>query len=65
MFDTGHVVSRRAFQSWIKPQQTRFAPIAKYLPPYATTYLPTDPQGELNERERSTVGPSGGRCGGG
>ncbi|HLW94096.1 MAG TPA: cytochrome c oxidase subunit II [Solirubrobacteraceae bacterium] len=41
MYDTGRVVTASAFQSWIKSQQTRFAPIAKDLPPYATTYLPT------------------------
>jgi cytochrome c oxidase subunit 2 len=40
MFDTGRVVTAAAFQSWIKSQQKQFAPIAKDLPPYATTYLP-------------------------
>jgi cytochrome c oxidase subunit II len=43
MFDTGQVVSSTAFKSWIRQQQTYFAPVAKYLPPYSTTYLP-DPQ---------------------
>jgi cytochrome c oxidase subunit 2 len=43
MFDTGQVVDSTAFASWIKQQQSLFAPVAKYLPPYATTYLP-DPQ---------------------
>ncbi len=28
---------------WAKEQQRQFAPIAKYVPPYATTYFP-DPQ---------------------
>jgi cytochrome c oxidase subunit II len=43
MFDTGHVVSGTAFTSWIKQQQTVFQPIARYMPPYSTTYTP-DPQ---------------------
>ncbi|HEX4034642.1 MAG TPA: cytochrome c oxidase subunit II [Solirubrobacteraceae bacterium] len=41
MYDTGRVVTASAFQSWINSQQKKFAPIAKELPPYATTYLPT------------------------
>ena len=44
MFDTGQVVDASGFATWIKRQQTYFAPVAKYLPKYATTYLP-DPQG--------------------
>ena len=40
MFDTGHVVSPAAFQTWIKQEQTKFAPVTHYLPPYSTTYLP-------------------------
>ena len=28
------------FKSWIRQQQAYFAPVAKYLPPYATSYLP-------------------------
>ncbi len=43
MFDTGHVVSSAEFTSWIRQQRQAFAPIAKALPPYATTYSP-DPQ---------------------
>jgi cytochrome c oxidase subunit 2 len=43
MFDTGRVVNGSDFASWIKQQQAVFAPVQKYLPPYATTYLP-DPQ---------------------
>jgi cytochrome c oxidase subunit II len=43
MFDTGQVVSGADFSTWIKQQQAYFAPVAKYLPPYATSYLP-DPQ---------------------
>src|SRR6202035_5346344 len=40
MFDTGHVVSPAAFQVWIKEQRKRFAPVQKYLPKYATKYIP-------------------------
>ena len=43
MFDTGQVVPGPDFSTWIKQQQAYFAPVAKYLPPYATSYLP-DPQ---------------------
>jgi cytochrome c oxidase subunit 2 len=43
MFATGHVVDSTAFASWIKQQQSYFAPVMRYLPPYATSYLP-DPQ---------------------
>jgi cytochrome c oxidase subunit II len=43
MFDTGQVVDSSRFASWIKRQQSYFGPVAKYLPAYATTYLP-DPQ---------------------
>ncbi len=40
MFDTGHVVSPAAFVSWVKEQRRRFAPVQKYLPKYATKYIP-------------------------
>jgi cytochrome c oxidase subunit 2 len=43
MFDTGHVVDASTFASWIKRQQSYFQPVMRYLPPYATSYLP-DPQ---------------------
>jgi cytochrome c oxidase subunit 2 len=43
MFDTGRIVPASQFTSWIKQQQVAFAPIAKYLPPFAKEYLP-DPQ---------------------
>jgi cytochrome c oxidase subunit II len=43
MFDTGQVVPQTQFASWLKRQQQIFAPVAKFLPPYATSYLP-DPQ---------------------
>jgi cytochrome c oxidase subunit 2 len=44
MFDTGRIVEDAEFTAWIREQQQFFAPVQKYLPPYATTYLP-DPQG--------------------
>ena len=44
MFDTGHVVASGRFTSWIKQQQSYFAPVSKYLPPYSTTYLPDPSQ---------------------
>jgi cytochrome c oxidase subunit 2 len=40
MFDTGEVVTPAAFAAWIKTEQNLFAPLDKYLPPYATSYLP-------------------------
>lgn len=43
MFDTGQVVGQTEFAAWVKQQQSSFAPVSKYLPPYATTYQP-DPQ---------------------
>jgi cytochrome c oxidase subunit 2 len=43
MFSTGHIVPESQFTAWVKQQQQNFAPVAKYLPPYAKTYYP-DPQ---------------------
>ena len=43
MFSIGRIVAQSDFTSWIKQQQQTFAPVAKYLPPYAKTYFP-DPQ---------------------
>ena len=40
MFDTGQVVSRSAFNSWITQQRAIFAPATRVLPPYSTTYSP-------------------------
>jgi cytochrome c oxidase subunit 2 len=40
MYDHGHVVSHEAFETWIKQQQTEFAPVTKVLPPYSKTYTP-------------------------
>ena len=43
MFNNGRVVPQAQFTAWVKSQQSDFAPIAKYLPKYSTTYYP-DPQ---------------------
>jgi cytochrome c oxidase subunit II len=40
MFDTGQVVDSATFAGWIKKQRAYFAPVLKYLPPYAESYLP-------------------------
>jgi len=40
MFDTGQVVAPSQFASWIKQQQSYFAPVEKFLPKYSTSYLP-------------------------
>lgn len=44
MFDSGKVVPKAAFASWIKSTQKTDAPVAKSLPPFSRTYFP-DPQG--------------------
>jgi cytochrome c oxidase subunit 2 len=43
MFDTGHVVTKSAFASWISSQKAQFAPATKLLPPYSKSYFP-EPQ---------------------
>jgi cytochrome c oxidase subunit II len=43
MFDTGQVVDQGRFSAWVNEQRSYFSPVARYLPPYSTTYLP-DPQ---------------------
>jgi cytochrome c oxidase subunit 2 len=43
MFDTGRVVSKSDFTTWVHGQQAASAPVAKSLPPYSKTYFP-DPQ---------------------
>ncbi|MFZ0382923.1 MAG: cytochrome c oxidase subunit II [Solirubrobacteraceae bacterium] len=40
MFDTGHVVSKAQFASWIAQQRVKFAPITHTQPPYSKTYFP-------------------------
>jgi cytochrome c oxidase subunit 2 len=40
MFDSGRVVSRSAFATWIAQQRVRYAPATKVLPPYAKAYFP-------------------------
>jgi cytochrome c oxidase subunit 2 len=43
MYDTGEVVPQAQFTSWLATQKRLYAPVLKYLPPYATSYTP-DPQ---------------------
>ena len=43
MYNYGRVVPTSQFASWIKGQRAAYAPVAKYLPKYSTTYFP-DPQ---------------------
>jgi cytochrome c oxidase subunit 2 len=43
MFDTGHVVTKAQFASWIAAQRVKYAPATKLLGPYSKTYFP-DPQ---------------------
>jgi cytochrome c oxidase subunit 2 len=43
MFETGHVVSKADFATWIHGEQAQFAPATKSLDPYSKTYFP-DPQ---------------------
>ncbi|MGO9496096.1 MAG: cytochrome c oxidase subunit II [Solirubrobacteraceae bacterium] len=40
MFNTGTVVPRAQFVSWITQERVQYAPATKLLPPYATTYFP-------------------------
>jgi cytochrome c oxidase subunit II len=40
MTDTGRVVSSAAFVSWIGKQQQVFQAVARFMPPYSTTYNP-------------------------
>jgi cytochrome c oxidase subunit 2 len=40
MFDTGQVVPKAQFASWIAQQQQQYAPATKNLPPYSKTYFP-------------------------
>jgi cytochrome c oxidase subunit 2 len=40
MFDTGRVVSKADFATWIHGEEPRFAPALKYLPPYSKQYFP-------------------------
>jgi len=40
MFDTGKVVPGATFTTWISQQQHLFQAVARYVPPYGTTYNP-------------------------
>jgi cytochrome c oxidase subunit II len=41
MFNSGHVVSMSAFESWAAATRVQLAAVTRVLPPYATTYDPT------------------------
>ena len=43
MYDTGAVVSPATFTAWVHGQQKVFASVARYVPPYSTTYAPAPP----------------------
>ncbi len=43
MYDTGQIVGPAAFAAWVNSQQQVFQSVARYMPPYRTTYAP-DPQ---------------------
>jgi cytochrome c oxidase subunit 2 len=43
MYDKGRVVDASDFSAWIQQQQQVFQAVARYMPPYATTYSP-EPQ---------------------
>jgi len=43
MFDTGYVVNKPQFASWIATQRVKYAPATKRLVPYSKTYFP-EPQ---------------------
>lgn len=40
MYDHGRVVRPAVFESWVHEQQRRFLATHRYLPPYATKYVP-------------------------
>jgi cytochrome c oxidase subunit 2 len=40
MFDTGRVVPKAQFASWIAGQRVQYAPATKVLPPYSKAYFP-------------------------
>ena len=40
MYDTGHVVSTPTFTAWVTQQQKVFEAVARYMPPYRTSYSP-------------------------
>jgi cytochrome c oxidase subunit 2 len=42
MYDYGKVLSEPAFVAWTKASSVQFADVTKLLPPYATTYDPTE-----------------------
>jgi hypothetical protein len=40
MFDSGKVVPKAQFASWITQQERQYTPATKNLPPYSKTYFP-------------------------
>jgi cytochrome c oxidase subunit 2 len=40
MFDTGRIMSERAFIAWATGERRFLAPVTRYLPRYADFYLP-------------------------
>jgi cytochrome c oxidase subunit 2 len=40
MYQSGHVVPRASFATWIAQQQRQYAPATRVLPPYSKTYFP-------------------------
>jgi cytochrome c oxidase subunit 2 len=40
MYDTGRIVASSAFTAWIRQQQQVFQAVARYMPPYRTSYAP-------------------------
>jgi cytochrome c oxidase subunit II len=40
MFDTGRIVPQAQFTAWIAQERSTYASLLRYLPPYATSYLP-------------------------
>jgi cytochrome c oxidase subunit 2 len=44
MFDTGEVVSRSRFSTWIRGEQRKLGPATRSLPPYKPQYFPDPPR---------------------
>lgn len=40
MYDTGRIVASSAFTAWTRQQQQVFQAVARYMPPYRTSYAP-------------------------
>ena len=55
MFDTGQVMTGAGFAAWVEQQRAFLAPVAKYLPPYSTTYLPDPLSAEARAMRRKAT----------